>query len=191
MSWRRRVTCPVDGHSLLTITPEQCAALRYPAIFVVPHEETNNSTGRHGSVVVGRYKCLDFPYPGPGVCPFCGIIPSDVCFWDFLPFSAHNAPDRLFISSSAVGVDAAGGIPPDASTTLTLGVGYSLVSGSVPHLSGEAYVTQFRLFEGQAAQVRLFKIRLCFTRCSNSFVPHHFSFRRPLRLCSCPFGAAS
>lgn len=37
MSWRRRVACPVDDHSLRTISPEQSAALRDPAILMVPH----------------------------------------------------------------------------------------------------------------------------------------------------------
>ena len=59
--------------------------------------------------------------------------------------SRHNASDRLFISSSAVAVDAAGGIPPDASATLTFGVGYSLVSLVYLILGGAHYVTQFRL----------------------------------------------
>ena len=101
-------------------------------------------------------------HPWPGVRPFFGNIPSDVCFWDFLPFSAHNAPDGLFISStcSAVAVDAAGGVPPDASTTLTLGVGYSLVSVvyliRVPHL-GRRTLRHSVPFEGKVAQVRLYR----------------------------------
>ena len=59
--------------------------------------------------------------------------------------SRHNASDRLFISSSAVAVDAAGGVPPDASATLTFGVGYSLVSVVYLIWGGAHYVTQFRL----------------------------------------------
>ena len=75
----------------------------------------------------------------------CGIIPSDVCFWDLLPFSAMDAPDRLFISSSGVAADAASGVPPDPSQTLTLGVEYSLVS-VVYGYGGmcETYTIQFK-----------------------------------------------
>lgn len=54
--------------------------------------------GKHGRIVqavmvhlfLGGY-CLDFSYAGAGVCPSCVIIPSDVCLWDFLRFSALNA----------------------------------------------------------------------------------------------------
>lgn len=144
MSWRRRVSCRVDDHSRLTITPEQSAALRDPAVFMVPHGDSTTLQAAIARLFLGG-NCLDFSYPGPGICPSCGIVPSDVSFWDFLPFSAVNAPDRLFISSSAVDAEAAVGVPPDASPTLTLGVEYSLVS-VVYLIWGRAhYVTQFRL----------------------------------------------
>ena len=62
-------------------------------------------------------------------------------------FSALNAPDRLFISSSAVAMEAEVGILPDASPTLTLGVEYSLVSVVYLIWGSAHYVTQFRLKE--------------------------------------------
>jgi len=67
------------------------------------------------------------------------------CLWNFLPFSADNCPDRLFLSSLAVAHDAAVGVPPVASETLTMGVEYSLVSVVYLILGGCHYVTQFRL----------------------------------------------
>ena len=45
----------------------------------------------------------------------------------------------------AVAVDAADGVPPHASATLTLGVGYSLVSVVYLIWGGAHYATQFRL----------------------------------------------
>ena len=66
-----------------------------------------------------------------------------------------DAPDRLFISSSAVAADAASGVPPDPSQTLTLGVEYSLVLVVYLKCGGAHYVMQFRLFAGEMAQVRL------------------------------------
>ncbi|CAM9904389.1 unnamed protein product [Sphacelaria rigidula] len=109
------------------MTPEQSAALRDPAIFMVPHGNSRTLQAAVVDSLLGG-SCLDFSYPGAGVCPSCGIIPSNMCFWNFLPFSAINAPDRLFISSSATAVDAVVGVPPDASETLSLGVEYSLIS---------------------------------------------------------------
>ena len=57
-------------------------------------------------------------------------------------FSALNAPDRLFISSSAVAMEAEVGILPDASPTLTLGVEHSLVSVVYLIWGGAHYVTR-------------------------------------------------
>ena len=95
-----------------------------------------------------RDTSLDFSNPGPGFCPACGVVgdnPPDHCLWNFLPFSADNCPDRLFLSSLAVAHDAAVGVPPVASETLTMGVEYSLVSVVYLILGGCHYVTQFRL----------------------------------------------
>ena len=91
---------------------------------------------------------LDFSNPGPGFCPACGVVgdnPPDHCLWNFLPFSADNCTDRLFLSSLVVAPDAAVGVPPVASETLTMGVEYSLVSVVYLILGGCHYVTQFRL----------------------------------------------
>ena len=51
----------------------------------------------------------------------------------------------LFRRVSTVDADAANGVPPDASETLTLGVEYSLVSVVYLIWGGAHYVTQFRL----------------------------------------------
>ena len=120
MSWRPRVTSPV--HMATACSPSRQGNLPLcvnPPSLMVPHGETTTLQAAVVQLFLGGI-CLDFSYPGPGVYPFCGIIPSDVCFRDSLPSSAHNASDRLFISSSAVAVDAAGGVPPEASATLTL-----------------------------------------------------------------------
>ena len=111
---------------------------------MVPHGNRRTLQAALDELFLGG-TCLDFSYPGAGLCPSCGFIPSDVCFWNFLPFSATNAPDRLFFSSSAVDAQAASGVPPDASETLTLGVEFSLVSVVYLILGGVHYVTQFRL----------------------------------------------
>ena len=81
MSWRRRATCPIDDHSLRTITPEQSAALRDPAIFVVPHGRDRTLQAAVGELFLGGTS-LDFSNPGPGFCPACGVVgdnPSDHC----------------------------------------------------------------------------------------------------------------
>ena len=75
------------------------------------------------------------------------------CLWNFLPFSADNCPDRLFLSSLAVAHDAAVGVPPVASETLTMRVEYSLVSVVYLILGGCHYVTV--PFARKVAQVRL------------------------------------
>jgi len=144
MSWARNVTCSIDDHSLRTITPEQSAALRDPAIFMVPHGSSRTLQTALDELFAGG-TCLDFSYPGAGLCPSCGFIPSDFCFWNFLPWSEDSAPDRLFFSSSAVAHYAASGVPPNASATITLGVEYSLVSVVYLVWGGAHYVTQFRL----------------------------------------------
>lgn len=86
-----------------------------------------------------------FSNPGADVCPWCGIVPSEYCFWGFLPFSAATSPESLFFSSFQVAADAVVGVPPDPSENLTVGVEYSLVSVVYLILGGFHYVTQFRL----------------------------------------------
>ena len=106
------------------------AALRDPAIIVVPHGRDRTLQAAVGELFLGGAS-LDFSNPGPGFCPACGGVgdnPPDHCSWNFLPFSADNCPDRLFLSSLAVAHDAAVGVLPVASETLTMGVEYSLVS---------------------------------------------------------------
>lgn len=144
MSWTRQVTCPVDDHSQRSISPEQSAALRDPAIFMIPHGDNRTVDAAMIDLFAGG-TCLDFSYPGPGICPSCGIVPSDFCFWNFSPFSAANAPDRLFISSTAVAADADIGVPPHASQRITMGVEYSLVAVVYHIWGGSHYVTQFLL----------------------------------------------
>lgn len=147
LSWRRKVTCSIDDHALITITPEQFATHRDPAIFMIPHGTPGTLQDRMTDLFAGG-SCLDFSFPGSAICPTCGIIPSDYFFWDFLPWSAANAPERLFLSTSAVahGVHGApNGVPPNPSETLSLGAEYSLVSVVYLILGGCHYVTQFRL----------------------------------------------
>ena len=66
-----------------------------------------------------------------------------------------DAPDRLFSSLSAVAADAASGIPPDPSQTLTLGVEYSLVSVVYLMYMRRRPLRHAVPFAGEMAQVRL------------------------------------
>ena len=75
------MTCSIDDHSMRTITPEQSSDLRDPAIFMVPHGKRRTLQAAVVELFLGG-TCLDFSYPGAGVCPSCGIIPSDDCFWN-------------------------------------------------------------------------------------------------------------
>ena len=129
---------------LLAVTPEQSADFKDPAIFVVPHGDPRTLQSAVDDVFEGG-SCVDFAFPGTAVCPSCVYVPSDFCFWDFLPWTNLNAPDRLFISSRRIDHYQQVGVPPSVSPTLTFGVDYSLVSVVYLVWGGAHYVTQFRL----------------------------------------------
>ncbi|CAM9521037.1 unnamed protein product, partial [Sphacelaria rigidula] len=90
LAWRRHVTCSVDDHSLRTITPKQSAALRDPAIFMVPR---GNSRTLQAAVVDSFLggTCLDFSYPGAGLSFMRDHLIGHV-FLEFPAFLGYQRP---------------------------------------------------------------------------------------------------
>ncbi|CAN0541292.1 unnamed protein product, partial [Laminaria digitata] len=87
----------------------------------------------------------DFSFPGPAPCPPCGESCArnvSASVWSILPWSADNAPDRVFFASSLVDIYEDAGEPPTPSPILMIGVEYCLVAViySIPN----HFVTQLR-----------------------------------------------
>ncbi|CAM9575353.1 unnamed protein product, partial [Laminaria digitata] len=140
LNWRYSTECPVDDHQHVEITGDQSGRWRDPATVLIPHgppqslQDTVNDFFFTGA---GR----DFSFPGPAPYPASDGNCTSSSLWSILPWSADNAPDRLFIASSRVDADDDAGEPPAPSTTLVLGIDYSLVA--VVYSIPNHFVTQF------------------------------------------------
>lgn len=141
LAWALRVNYPIAAHRLVAVAPEQSAALRDPAIFMVPYGNPRTLRVAINDLFAGGV-CLDFSSPGPGVCPYARSFHRSFVFGISAVVEPQRAPPPLF-SSSAVDVYAAVGVPPNASPTLTLGSEYSLVS-VVVYLIGGGVPTTLR-----------------------------------------------
>ena len=92
----------LDSNSFLPRTRPQhaphltraiCHFARDPAVFMVPHGPHRTLQEAVDNAFAGG-SSVDFSYPGAGVCPSCGIIPSDLIF-AFGTFSPGRASTPL------------------------------------------------------------------------------------------------
>ena len=128
----------------MEITGYQCDRWRDTAAVLIPHGPPQSLQDTVNSLFLSGSAC-DFSFPGPAPCPSCGescIQDSSVSVWSLLPWSARNAPDRLFFASFRLDIYGDAGVPPVPSPILMIGVEFGLVA--VVYSIPNPFVTQLR-----------------------------------------------
>lgn len=142
--WHYTTDCLIEDHGHVELTAYQCGRWRDPAALLIPHGPPQSlQTAVNALFFSGS--AYDFSFPGPAPCPPCGetcVQLNSASLWSILPWSAINAPDRLFLASSRVDIYEDAGEPPVPSPTLMIGVEYCLVA--VVYSIPNHFVTQFR-----------------------------------------------